>query len=1038
MRPEWEKGWRGRVYAAGRRVVPLAWRRAIRRRLRPERFLGIHKPAIDVPRFDFDPAEIRPGRPDVLFLPVIAWTYRRQRPQQLAEALSRRGKRVFYGALAGDESVEEPTAVAPGVSLLPIRGVRREDPADRRLEGRALEEAVESLAQARSLYELYEVAMIVETPFWTPLALILRDRFGWTIVYDCLDEHSGFSTNRGGILAREEEALVPAADLVVATSEPILERLRLRNERSVRIANGCDFDVFSAVPDRRPAPAAPTVGYVGAIDEWFDAALFDRLTGLRPHWRFELVGGAEGAAGGPRIAARANVVFHGEKPHAELPALRSRFDVEVIPFRLTPLTHAVDPVKLYEAAAAGRPTVATPMRSLSALAAEGVVRLAGSAEDFVAAIEAAVAEPAEADRRRRAFAKDNTWDARAAELDARLRGLYPLVSIVIPVWNGLHWTRLCLESLDRRTDWPSLEIVVADNGSTDGTPEFLREEAARRPAAEFRVLSFAENRGFAAAVNAACRTATGEYLCLLNNDTVVTRGWLSALVAHLRRDPDLGMVGASTNEIANAARVEVGYRDATELEAWARRFTTANAGRIEPIRMLAMFCVLLPRNVWEDLGPLDERFSVGMFEDNDYAERLRASGRALGVARDAFVHHWGRGSFRELPEQEYLRIHRENRELFQEKWGLADPSANSFALWRDVARLAEESRGLVVFPPSIGWDITLVQRPHHLARAFAGLGFVVLFQIEATSEASAGLREIEPRLFVGSVSAPALREAKHAIFWAFAYNVPTSREIEGSRLVYDVIDHLDVFPQARSLLRFNEARALRDADAVFAVSRVLLDEVQSARPDVVYLPNGVDAARFAAPADVHLIPEPLRRASASGRPVAGFVGAMARWVDAELLRDLARYRPDWEFLLFGEVLDGAFPPPSAFPSNLRLAGSVSHAAIPSVLSAFHAGLIPFRLEAEGLHASPIKLYEYLAAGLPVISTPIPECAAIPEVAVGATAAEFAALLDVARANRESAPFQERARARGRENDWSKRAVLAIETLEKAGGRRSLG
>ena len=139
MRSEWEKGLRGRFYALGRRMLPLSWRRAVRRRFAPEKVLGIRKPPVDVPLYEFDPNDARPGRPDVVVLPVIAWSYRRQRPQQLSEALARRGHRVFYASLEGEGEPARSTGVAPGVTLLPIPGLRREDPRDRRLEKSPLE-----------------------------------------------------------------------------------------------------------------------------------------------------------------------------------------------------------------------------------------------------------------------------------------------------------------------------------------------------------------------------------------------------------------------------------------------------------------------------------------------------------------------------------------------------------------------------------------------------------------------------------------------------------------------------------------------------------------------------------------------------------------------------------------------------------------------------------------------------------------------------------------------------------------------------------
>ena len=668
MRPEWEKGQRGRIYAFVRGLLPLGFRRAVRRRLAPERLLGIRKPEVEIPRFAFDPNEALPGRPDVVFLPVIAWSYRRQRPQQLAEALARRGRRVFYGALRGAGEPDAAAGVAPGVLRLPIAGVRREDPADRLLEGRALEQAFAAIARARDDYRLFEAALVVETPFWVPLALRLRDRFGWKVVYDCLDAHAGFSANRPGLLSELERELAGSADLVVATSEVLRARLARWNPRARLLPNAADAAHLSAVA--APAPPPPrdlVVGYVGAVDEWFDVELLEELARRRPDWSFRIVGESEGDR---RDFARglANVAFLGERPHAELPRLRAGFDVEIIPFRPSELTHAVDPVKLYEAAAAGRPVVATRLDSLASHAARGLVRLADTAGEFAEAIASAAAEGAEAAERRRAFARANTWDDRAAELDVAVRALYPRVSIVVVTHGEIALTRLCLEALDRRTDWPNVELMFVDNGSRDGTPEWLQAEAVRRGEG-FRVLAFVENRGFAAAANEGARAATGDLLCFLNNDTVVTRGWLSALARHLARDSGLGLVGPSTNEIANEARVDVGYRDPEELEPWARAFTARNAGLADPTDMLALFCALAPRAVFEAVGPLDERFGIGMFEDDDWCRRLREKGFHLAIARDSFVHHWGRGTFRRLPDEEYRRIYAENRARYARKWG---------------------------------------------------------------------------------------------------------------------------------------------------------------------------------------------------------------------------------------------------------------------------------------------------------------------------------------------------------------------------------
>ena len=1028
MKPDWEKGLRGRIYALGRSVLPLHWRRAIRRRFAPERLLGIRKPPIEIPHFDFDPNRSRPGRPDVLFLPVIAWTYRRQRPQQLAEALARARKRVFYGAIAGPGEPHEATSVAPGVTLLPIAGVRREDPSDRRLEGPALRAAFESIARGRDAYGLHETAVVVESPFWAPLARLLQETFGWKIVYDCLDLHAGFQTNRAVLLAAAEEDLIREADLVVATSEVLLEKLGAQRPDARLLPNACDYELFSRVPDPEPRRGGLTVGYVGAVDSWFDVDLFDRLVLSKPDWKFEIVGGLEGR--GRRPAAAKNVAFHGERPHDELAALRSGFDVEIIPFCVSDLTDAVNPVKLYEAAAAGRPVVATAMRSLFSLANQGLVRLATTPREFAREIEAAAAEGPATAARRRAFARENTWDQRAVALESWILELYPLVSIIIVTHNGLEFNRMCLESVYRHTDWPRCEVIFVDNGSKDGTAQWLAAERESR-GPNLRVIALGENRGFAPAVNAGVAESRGEYLCLLNNDTLVTRGWLSGLVRHLERNRSLGAVGPSTNEIDNTAKVEVGYRDAADLDSWAHVFTRSNVGRADSIEMLAMFCILLRRSVYDEIGPLDERFTVGMFEDDDYAHRLLEKNYAMAVARDSFVHHWGRGSFRALPEDEYLRIYRNNRQRFEEKWAaeprVASPEPTSVEALR---RRAAESGALFEFPPSIGWDVTLVQRPHHLARALARRGFPVVFGVAENGKGGGtSLREIEHNLFLLSGESKPLVDQPGRVVWAFTYNVPDEEHLAGARLVYDVIDHPDVFPVSPRLLRRNHERALRTADVVLGVSRPLLEEIRASRVDALYVPNGVESERFLAPADPTAVPERLAQSRALGRPAAGYVGAVARWLDAELLVALARSRPDWDFFVVGEALDDSFSDfASSLPRNLIFAGRRPYVAVPSILACLDVGLIPFRLGPEGLHASPIKLYEYLAAGLPVISTPIPECMAIPEVQIAASAQEFSGFLDVARRLRTSEDYRTRARSRAKENDWSVRVAAVLEPL----------
>ena len=301
----------------------------------------------------------------------------------------------------------------------------------------------------------------------------------------------------------------------------------------------------------------------------------------------------------------------------------------------------------------------------------------------VAAAEATF-ERLEALRRERSLgavlvlARDPAWETLAARLRAEqnwpaVRSLeggvataFPLVSIVVVTFGNRDLNRVCLESLRTRTEWPHYEVVVVDNGSKDGTRELLEETATRDP--RIRPVVFEENRGYPAAVNAGAAEARGEFLVLLNNDTVVTRRWATALLRHLVRDPGIGLVGPVTNAIANEAKVAVGYRDLAGLPSWASRWTRAHDGETFPISSLAFFCVAMPRIVFDKVGPLDERFGPGMFEDGDYNRRVRDAGWDVRCARDAFVHHWQMASFRRMGREAYFRLFEENRRKFDEKW----------------------------------------------------------------------------------------------------------------------------------------------------------------------------------------------------------------------------------------------------------------------------------------------------------------------------------------------------------------------------------
>ncbi len=261
-------------------------------------------------------------------------------------------------------------------------------------------------------------------------------------------------------------------------------------------------------------------------------------------------------------------------------------------------------------------------------------------------------------------------DAERLETDGGVAAAFPSVTVVVVTHASAALCAACLDSIRRNTPWPRLEVIVVDNGSRDGTRAMLEARAAEASEATCVVIVNDANRGFAPAANQGLARARGDIVVLLNDDTLVGPGWLSRLVAHLEAEPALGLVCPVTNEIGNAAKVPVSYDSFDGMERFAFERAALHAGRRRPIDTVALFCAAGRRAALESVGFLDERYAVGMFEDDDLSRALRLRGHELAVAEDAFVHHVGHASFAKLSDADYLAVWEANRRRFELKWGV--------------------------------------------------------------------------------------------------------------------------------------------------------------------------------------------------------------------------------------------------------------------------------------------------------------------------------------------------------------------------------
>jgi GT2 family glycosyltransferase len=256
-------------------------------------------------------------------------------------------------------------------------------------------------------------------------------------------------------------------------------------------------------------------------------------------------------------------------------------------------------------------------------------------------------------------------------------------AVIVLAYNSLpETTKPCVESILRAATRLDFKLVIVDNGSTDGTVEYLKVLAGQQPAV--RLVINASNLGYPAGNNGGIRSVEADYYILLNSDTVVTDGWLDGLVEFLEAHPDVGLAGPVSNSVTNEQAIQVESADEAGILHEGRAWTAQCRGDFFLTSMLGFFCVAVRREVIEKVGLLDESFGVGTFEDDDYCRRVAQHGYKLACVEDVFVYHKGSVSFQQVPDAEVNEILRRNRRKYEAKHGIAWRTRSAAPVFLDL------------------------------------------------------------------------------------------------------------------------------------------------------------------------------------------------------------------------------------------------------------------------------------------------------------------------------------------------------------------
>jgi glycosyltransferase involved in cell wall biosynthesis len=358
-----------------------------------------------------------------------------------------------------------------------------------------------------------------------------------------------------------------------------------------------------------------------------------------------------------------------------------------------------------------------------------------------------------------------------------------------------------------------------------------------------------------------------------------------------------------------------------------------------------------------------------------------------------------------------VRLARDNRVLWVNSLGGRNPRASTHDLRRVVGKAAAFFRGLRRVAPNI-WVYGPLAIPYH---------------------GNAAARWINERWLAASlrVACRWLR-FEDPIVWSF---IPSSADVATALrrrlLVYHCVDEFSEFTGTdAAATTAMESKLASRADVVFVSASSLLETKRRLNPNTFLVTHGVDVEHFRKALDpATAIPADLERGDG---PVIGFFGLVEDWVDLELVRHLAVSRPRWSVVLIGKVATDL----SAVRDlpNVVVLGRRSYQDLPGYCRGFDAAILPFRVNNLTVAANPLKLREYLAAGLPVVATAIPEAERLaPPIRVGASPETFLAHLDEILASGRTGP-QHQISATMSQETWDRKvdelALVASRFLDR--------
>ena len=351
------------------------------------------------------------------------------------------------------------------------------------------------------------------------------------------------------------------------------------------------------------------------------------------------------------------------------------------------------------------------------------------------------------------------------------------------------------------------------------------------------------------------------------------------------------------------------------------------------------------------------------------------------------------------------------------------------------------AKGVLIYPPTVDWNVPLFQRPQHLATELSRLGYLFFYCTgNNLYDNIQGFQELENNLYVTSRFDLLLRDLTEGWLMISSTNpLITYGDIrkyrrKGFKIIYDYIDeiHPEISGNVKKMQERHRLINKDNVDIVIAVSTRLYGEMIKRFPEkqVILLPNGAQYEHFRIDRNIEACPDEIRKIIEEGKPIIGYFGALAKWIDYELLNFVAENRQNWNIVLIGWNYDNTMKQLKDF-RNIKYLGVKHYNELPKYGIWFDVAAIPFKEGEIAKSSSPIKLYEYMALNKPVVATrDLRECYRYKGILIANDKKEFIEKIEKGLMIKDNPEYIKLLDEQAKENTWEARAIMIDGYISK--------